>query len=55
MPKRKKSNKKKKAKKPRNVNVIIAIIHCKGGSHKDKRNKRKKIDDLWKQELDNNK
>ena len=41
--------KKKKAKKPRNINVVIAIVHCKSGPHKDKR---KKNDDLWKQELD---
>jgi hypothetical protein len=50
MAKRKRA--KKKPKKPRNAAAITAIVHCKGGSHK---NKRKKSDDLWKQELDNHK
>lgn len=52
MAKRKRIKKKKAVKKPRNINVVVAIIHCKSGPHKDKRNKRNKSDDLWKQELD---
>lgn len=46
--------KKKRKKKLRNPDAINAIVHCKGGAHKDKRNKRKKRDSLWKKDLRDN-
>ena len=42
---------KKKPTKPRNIAVVIAITHCKPGSHKDKRNKRQQQDQQWEKDL----
>lgn len=45
------SRKKKLRKKARNASAVDAIVRCKGGAHKDKRNKRKKRDSLWEKDL----
>ena len=43
--------KKKLPLKHRNIAVVVAITHCKSGSHKDKRNKRKQQDQQWEKDL----
>ena len=43
-----KKKKQKKPKKPRSIETLIAILHCKGGAHKNKKYRikhKKKIED----------